>query len=81
MLFLIFLMRSDFIGDLPQRFQSVAIMTLVIFIPLVVALNEISSFIGISHRMPSHPIFSFFLVYSSFYRLTVSKDRRHWVQK
>jgi hypothetical protein len=41
--------RGELTDTLPKRFQNAANVLLVIFIPAIVALNELSSFIGIFH--------------------------------
>jgi hypothetical protein len=52
MLALFLLVRSEFVADLPERFQNVAKLTLILFIPTVVGLNEVSSIIGLTRRTP-----------------------------
>ncbi|KAF5348372.1 hypothetical protein D9758_010924 [Tetrapyrgos nigripes] len=50
-LFLLLLMRGELVDILPQRYRNVAIIMLLIFIPIIVALEEVSSFVGITHRI------------------------------
>jgi len=52
MLALFLLVRAEFVADLPERFQNVAKLTLIFFIPTVVGLNEVSSIIGLTRRTP-----------------------------
>ncbi|KAJ7121108.1 hypothetical protein C8R44DRAFT_981935 [Mycena epipterygia] len=49
-LFVYLFTRGELIDTLPKRFQRIANVLLVIFIPAVIALNELSSFVGISRR-------------------------------
>ncbi|KAJ7165327.1 hypothetical protein C8R46DRAFT_867901, partial [Mycena filopes] len=42
--------RGELIDTLPKRFQRIANTLLLVFIPAIVALNELSSFVGISRR-------------------------------
>ncbi|KAJ7677619.1 hypothetical protein B0H17DRAFT_1206900 [Mycena rosella] len=49
-LFVYLFTRGELIDTLPKRFQSIANWLLLFFIPAIVALNELSSFIGISRR-------------------------------
>ncbi|KAJ7616367.1 hypothetical protein DFH06DRAFT_1307130 [Mycena polygramma] len=49
-LFVYLFTRGELIDTLPKRFQRIANILLVFFIPAIVALNEISSFAGISRR-------------------------------
>ncbi|KAJ7628773.1 hypothetical protein FB45DRAFT_1059473 [Roridomyces roridus] len=42
--------RGELIDTLPKRFQNIANVLLLFFIPAIVALNELSSFVGISRR-------------------------------
>ncbi|KAJ7768601.1 hypothetical protein DFH07DRAFT_680909, partial [Mycena maculata] len=49
-LFVYLFTRGELIDTLPQRFQRVANVLLVFFIPAIIALNELSSFVGISRR-------------------------------
>ncbi|THV06859.1 hypothetical protein K435DRAFT_415048 [Dendrothele bispora CBS 962.96] len=51
MLFLFFFANSELIDILPIRFRNVGKFMLLIFIPAIVASNEVASFIGISHRV------------------------------
>ncbi|KAJ7236853.1 hypothetical protein B0H12DRAFT_122139 [Mycena haematopus] len=58
-LFVYLFTRGELINTLPQRFQRIANVLLVIFIPAIVALNELSSFIGIHRRTlisNGHPV-------------------------
>lgn len=50
-LFLLLFMRAELVETLPSRFQKVAVIMLFIFIPTIIALNEVASFVGISHRI------------------------------
>ncbi|KAJ7321861.1 hypothetical protein DFH08DRAFT_356386 [Mycena albidolilacea] len=49
-LFIYLFTRGELIDTLPKRFQRIASVLLAIFIPAVIALNELSSFIGIHRR-------------------------------
>ncbi|KAJ6481927.1 hypothetical protein C8R45DRAFT_1003478 [Mycena sanguinolenta] len=49
-LFVYLFTRGELIDTLPQRFQRIANVLLLFFIPAIVALNELSSFIGVHHR-------------------------------
>ncbi|KAJ6597502.1 hypothetical protein DFH09DRAFT_972155 [Mycena vulgaris] len=49
-LFVYLFTRGTLIDTLPKRFQSIANVLLLFFIPAIIALNELSSFIGISRR-------------------------------
>ncbi|KAF7342159.1 hypothetical protein MVEN_01803700 [Mycena venus] len=49
-LFVYLFTRGELIDTLPKRFQRIANVLLLFFIPAIVALNELSSFIGISRR-------------------------------
>ncbi|KAF8185823.1 hypothetical protein K438DRAFT_1836386 [Mycena galopus ATCC 62051] len=49
-LFVYLFSRGELIDTLPKRFQRIANVLLLFFIPAVVALNELSSFIGIHRR-------------------------------
>ncbi|KAJ7172996.1 hypothetical protein C8R43DRAFT_978153 [Mycena crocata] len=49
-LFVYLFTRGELIDTLPKRFQRIANVLLVFFIPVIVALNELSSFVGISRR-------------------------------
>ena len=48
--FLYTLTRSSFIPFIPRRFQRVATYTLLVFIPIMLATNEVGSFVGITYR-------------------------------
>lgn len=50
-LFVFLYMRSELLDSLPRRFRTMAALLLLIFIPAIVALNEVASFIGISRKM------------------------------
>lgn len=41
--------NEELVQTLPKRFQRVASYIFLLFIPLIIALNEIASFIGIKH--------------------------------
>ncbi|KAJ6624723.1 hypothetical protein B0H10DRAFT_2005803 [Mycena sp. CBHHK59/15] len=47
-LFVYLFTRGELIDTLPKRFQRIANVLLVVFIPAIVVLNELSSFVGIS---------------------------------
>ncbi|KAJ7030857.1 hypothetical protein C8F04DRAFT_1112696 [Mycena alexandri] len=49
-LFVYLFTRGELIDTLPKRFQRIANTLLLVFIPAVVVLNEVSSFVGISRR-------------------------------
>ncbi|KAJ7224777.1 hypothetical protein C8J57DRAFT_231211 [Mycena rebaudengoi] len=49
-LFIYLFTRGKLLPTLPKSFQRVANVLLVIFLPAIVALNELSSFVGISRR-------------------------------
>ncbi|KAJ7080976.1 hypothetical protein B0H15DRAFT_475780 [Mycena belliarum] len=49
-LFVYLFTRAELIDTLPKRFQRIANTLLLIFIPAIIALNELSSFVGISRR-------------------------------
>ncbi|KAF7292495.1 hypothetical protein MKEN_01473800 [Mycena kentingensis (nom. inval.)] len=49
-LFVYLFTRGELIGTLPKRLQNVASVLLIFFIPAVIALNELSSFIGVQRR-------------------------------
>ncbi|KAJ7468947.1 hypothetical protein B0H11DRAFT_2238492 [Mycena galericulata] len=49
-LFVYLFTRGELIDTLPKRFQRIANSLLLVFIPAIIALNEVSSFIGISRR-------------------------------
>ena len=44
------LTTTDFIPSLPYRFHNIAKYVLIAFIPLIIVLNELSSFVGITYR-------------------------------
>ena len=44
------LTTAELIPSLPFRFQSVAKYVLLAFIPLVIVMNELGSFVGITYR-------------------------------
>ena len=48
------LTTAELIPSLPFRFQSVAKYVLLAFIPLVIVLNELGSFVGITYRKCRH---------------------------
>ncbi|KAJ7594401.1 hypothetical protein C8J56DRAFT_742263, partial [Mycena floridula] len=48
--FLFLFSRVELVTVLPNRFQTVAKVLLALFIPAIIASNELASFIGISHR-------------------------------
>jgi len=50
-LFLFLFARSEFIAALPLRLQAIAKLLLIITIPAIITLNELASFIGVSHRI------------------------------
>ncbi|KAF7366314.1 hypothetical protein MSAN_00887600 [Mycena sanguinolenta] len=50
-LFVYLFTRGELIDTLPQRFQRIANVLLLFFIPAIIALNELSSFIGIHRRI------------------------------
>ncbi|KAJ7681231.1 hypothetical protein B0H14DRAFT_3908209 [Mycena olivaceomarginata] len=49
-LFIYLFTRGELIDTLPKRFQRIASVLLAVFIPAIIALNELSSFIGIHRR-------------------------------
>ncbi|KAJ7050410.1 hypothetical protein C8F01DRAFT_1179068 [Mycena amicta] len=49
-LFLYLFTRGELIDTLPQRFQNIANILLLFFLPAIAVLNEVSSFVGISRR-------------------------------
>ncbi|KAF9463236.1 hypothetical protein BDZ94DRAFT_633486 [Collybia nuda] len=51
MIFLFLLSQAELIDILPTRFQTIAKLMILIFIPAIVALNEVASFIGLSYRL------------------------------
>lgn len=52
MLFLFLIACTDLLPLLPRKFQSVTKFTVLAFIPITVAMNELASFFGISYREP-----------------------------
>lgn len=44
------LTATELVPSLPTRFQSIAKYVLLAFIPLIILLNELGSFIGITYR-------------------------------
>ncbi|KAJ6562437.1 hypothetical protein B0H19DRAFT_1260013 [Mycena capillaripes] len=58
-LFVYLFTRGELIDTLPKRFQRIANILLLFFIPAIIALNELSSFVGISRRtiiVNAHPV-------------------------
>ncbi|KAF7292709.1 hypothetical protein MIND_01169100 [Mycena indigotica] len=49
-LFLYLFTRGELVNTLPRRFQNVSSILLFFFIPTIVAVNELASFIGVSRR-------------------------------
>ncbi|KAK7042162.1 hypothetical protein R3P38DRAFT_2888873 [Favolaschia claudopus] len=50
-LFVYLFTRGELIDTLPQRFQRIANVLLLFFIPAIIALNELSSFVGIHYGL------------------------------
>lgn len=48
--FLFLFTCAELIDTLPRRFRAIARPIIFIFIPAIVGFNEVSSFVGISHR-------------------------------
>ncbi len=44
------LTTAELVPSLPVRFQNIAKYVLIAFIPLIVILNELASFVGITYR-------------------------------
>lgn len=54
-LFLFLFMTAEFIPTLPEYLHELAKYALLFFIPLIVAANELGSFVDISYREPLSP--------------------------
>lgn len=50
-LFVFLFTRAELLDTLPRRLQGIATLLLAIFIPSIIALNEVASFVGISRRV------------------------------
>ncbi|RDB28283.1 hypothetical protein Hypma_001413 [Hypsizygus marmoreus] len=49
--FIFLFSRAELVDSLPSRFQTISKLLLLFFIPTIVALNEVSSFVGITRRI------------------------------
>ena len=50
------LTAKEFVPSLPVSYQNIAKYVLLAFIPLIIAMNELSSFIGITYRKPASTV-------------------------
>ncbi|KAG6917368.1 hypothetical protein DXG01_002833 [Tephrocybe rancida] len=72
-LFIFLFTRAELIELLPHRFQTISKLFLLVFIPIIVTLNELSSFVGVSLRaiiMNSRPVIAI--------GFTTNKDKTLW---